>query len=166
MARCLYGLHFLNLWTDWTQKCSQYLDYYPFLPSKWNHVMISTIYRSLLGISNKIVLMQSLIIVSKKLSGRWSVIDRSWWNGILIAHSWIGFRSILSTFCQQKFVNSKQLVRNMLHADYQHSSQIAKLMGPTWGRPGSCRSPMGPMLAPWTLLSVRGIGRVYRLEVA
>ena len=32
-------------------------------------------------------------------------------------------------------------------------SQIAKFMGPTWGLPGSCRPQMGPMLAPWTLLS-------------
>ena len=31
--------------------------------------------------------------------------------------------------------------------------QIARLMGPTWGPPGSCWSQMGPMLAPWTLLS-------------
>ena len=33
------------------------------------------------------------------------------------------------------------------------TSQIAKFMGPTWGPPGSCRSQMGPMLTPWTLLS-------------
>ena len=26
-------------------------------------------------------------------------------------------------------------------------------MGPTWDPPGSCRAEMGPMLAPWTLLS-------------
>ena len=26
-------------------------------------------------------------------------------------------------------------------------------MGPTWGPPGSCRSQMGPKLAPWSLLS-------------
>ena len=26
-------------------------------------------------------------------------------------------------------------------------------MGPTWGPPGTCRPQMGPMLAPWTLLS-------------
>ena len=26
-------------------------------------------------------------------------------------------------------------------------------MRPTWGPPGSCRPQMGPMLAPWTLLS-------------
>ena len=26
-------------------------------------------------------------------------------------------------------------------------------MGPTWSPPGSCRPQMGPMLAPWTLLS-------------
>ena len=32
-------------------------------------------------------------------------------------------------------------------------SQIAKFMGPTLGPPGSCRPQMGPMLAPWTLLS-------------
>ena len=31
--------------------------------------------------------------------------------------------------------------------------QTAKFMGPTWGPPGSCRPPMGAMLAPWTLLS-------------
>ena len=32
-------------------------------------------------------------------------------------------------------------------------SQIAKFMGPTWSPPGSCRPQMGPMLAPWSLLS-------------
>ena len=34
-----------------------------------------------------------------------------------------------------------------------NSTQIAKFMGPTWGPPGSCRPQMGPILAPWTLLS-------------
>ena len=33
------------------------------------------------------------------------------------------------------------------------TTQIAKFMGPTWGPPGSCRPQMGPVLAPWTLLS-------------
>ena len=33
-------------------------------------------------------------------------------------------------------------------------SQIARFMGPTWGPPGPCRPHMGPILAPWTLLSV------------
>ena len=32
------------------------------------------------------------------------------------------------------------------------TTQIAKFMGPTWSPPGSCRSQMGPMLAPWALL--------------
>ena len=37
----------------------------------------------------------------------------------------------------------------------QHvTPQIAKLMRPTWGPPGSCRALVGPMLASWTLLSV------------
>ena len=30
---------------------------------------------------------------------------------------------------------------------------IARFMGPTWGPPGSCQAQVGPMLAPWTLLS-------------
>ena len=32
-------------------------------------------------------------------------------------------------------------------------TQMARFMRPTWGPPGSCRPQMGPMLAPWTLLS-------------
>ena len=34
-----------------------------------------------------------------------------------------------------------------------HTTQITKFMGPTWGPPGSCRPQMGPMLSPRTLLS-------------
>ena len=33
------------------------------------------------------------------------------------------------------------------------ATQIAKFMASTWAPPGSCRPQMGPMLAPWTLLS-------------
>ena len=32
-------------------------------------------------------------------------------------------------------------------------SQMAKFMRPTCGPPGACRFQVGPMLAPWTLLS-------------
>ena len=33
------------------------------------------------------------------------------------------------------------------------TTQIVKFMGPTWGPSRSCWPQMGPMLAPWTLLS-------------
>ena len=33
------------------------------------------------------------------------------------------------------------------------SSLIAMFMGPTWGPPGADRTQVGPMLAPWALLS-------------
>ena len=36
---------------------------------------------------------------------------------------------------------------------FEQHTQIAKFMEPTWGPSGSCRTQMGPMLAPWTLLS-------------
>ena len=34
--------------------------------------------------------------------------------------------------------------------------QIARFMGPTWGSSGADRTQVGPMLAPWTLLSGAG----------
>ena len=36
---------------------------------------------------------------------------------------------------------------------FQKATQITKFIGPTWGPSGSCRPQMGPILAPWTLLS-------------
>ena len=36
---------------------------------------------------------------------------------------------------------------------YYKLSHITKFMGPTWGPPGSCRPQLGPVLAPWILLS-------------
>ena len=41
-------------------------------------------------------------------------------------------------------------------------SQVGKFMGPSWVPPGSCRPQMGPMLAPWTLLS----GIVRRIDIS
>ena len=46
--------------------------------------------------------------------------------------------------------------------DLRLSSQIARFMGPTWGPSGSCRPQVGPMLAPWTLLS--GLALTHRYE--
>ena len=39
------------------------------------------------------------------------------------------------------------------HVGYSMSSQIARFMGPRWGLPEADRTQVGPMLAPWTLLS-------------
>ena len=39
---------------------------------------------------------------------------------------------------------------------YPDSKVHGANMGPTWGLPGSCRPQMGPVLAPWTLLSGYG----------
>ena len=45
-------------------------------------------------------------------------------------------------------------------------TKIARIMGPTWGPPGSCRPQMGPMLAPWTLLSGKRSLRVTYTNIA
>ena len=48
--------------------------------------------------------------------------------------------------------NYKQILNQCFKANL-NPTQIAKFMVPIWGPPGSCRPQMGPMLAPWTLLS-------------
>ena len=45
-------------------------------------------------------------------------------------------------------------------------THIAKFMGPTWGPPGSCRPQMGPILAPWTVLSGNTLGLVTHIYVS
>ena len=45
------------------------------------------------------------------------------------------------------------LMHHHLWTDGDKSSQIARFVRPTWGPPGADRTQMGPMLAPWTLLS-------------
>ena len=44
-------------------------------------------------------------------------------------------------------------------------SLIARFMGPTWGPPGADGTQVGPMLAPWTLLSGMFVGRVLNTNV-
>ena len=39
------------------------------------------------------------------------------------------------------------------HSTVSTTPLIARFMGPTWGPPGADRTQVGPMLAPWTLLS-------------
>ena len=41
----------------------------------------------------------------------------------------------------------------MLQQSWICTSLIARFMGPTWGPSGADRAQVGPMLAPWTLLS-------------
>ena len=42
-------------------------------------------------------------------------------------------------------------------------SLIARFMGPTWDPPGDDRTQVGPMLAPWTLLS--GLGNCWEIKL-
>ena len=43
--------------------------------------------------------------------------------------------------------------RSILQHHFTGTALIAKFMGPTWGPHGADRTQVGPMLAPWTLLS-------------
>ena len=55
-------------------------------------------------------------------------------------------RNILLYIWPQYSCNAVQYNMIMIHPD-------SKVHGPTWGPSGSCRPQMGPILAPWTLLS-------------
>ena len=59
--------------------------------------------------------------------------------------------------CLSMLVNEPSVVcfTNMFYevAFMSNPSQIARFVWPTWGPPWACRPQVGPMLAPWTLLS-------------
>ena len=59
---------------------------------------------------------------------------------------------LLPPFCVRHFL-IHVLKWQCVFIDQNLASQIAMFMGPTWAPPGSYLSQMGPMLAPWTLLS-------------
>ena len=50
----------------------------------------------------------------------------------------------------------------IMTSNQRHSKwpQITRFMGPTWPSPESCRPQMGPMLAPWIVLS--GPAKIWR----
>ena len=52
-----------------------------------------------------------------------------------------------------KGLQSGTVIQWSLFLHQSKHAQIARFMWPTWGPPGSCRSQVGPMLAPWTLPS-------------
>ena len=62
----------------------------------------------------------------------------------LNAHRWISLT---------KDQESRNRFHIMMSSWLPKAPLIARFMGPTWGPSGPCRSQMGPMLAPWTLLS-------------
>ena len=68
---------------------------------------------------------------------------------------WFATFSLQSKFNTVFYKNTWQSIKfvpSTYHPPTHKWTQIAKFMGPTRGPPGSCRTQMGPMLAPWTLL--------------
>ena len=81
----------------------------------------------------------------------------AWWQQAITCTN-VGLSSITNltnAFFKNVFIPGIYLNVYKLSAymELVEAAQIAKFMGPTWGPPGSCRPQMGPMLAPWTLLS-------------
>ena len=54
---------------------------------------------------------------------------------------------------QSCFSGADVILNYIDQIDQTKTPQIAKFMGPTWGPSGADRTQVGPMLAPWTLLS-------------
>ena len=66
---------------------------------------------------------------------------RTWYSGQLVCH----------IFTQCDLLTPDGIID--LGQQWFKQSRIARFMGPTWGPPGADRTLVGPMLAPWTLLS-------------
>ena len=68
------------------------------------------------------------------------------WNNVMRCMSFY-----VRIFCKGREYSGGALMG--LATQLASAPQIARFMVPPWGPPGSCRPQMGPMLAPWTLLS-------------
>ena len=80
--------------------------------------------------------------------------NRLIWNSISqISIPHIRYSSVMWRFNFCHAVGAFINVDTMYIYSQSLKSLIAKYVGPTWGPPGSWRPQMGPMLAPWTLLS-------------
>ena len=77
--------------------------------------------------------------------------------------SWCHNHVMMSQPCHDVTMTSKEVYTVFVEIWHREfiTLQIARFMGPTWSPPGSCLPQLGPMLAPWTLLS----GTVLMLKV-
>ena len=92
-----------------------------------------------------------------------------WWHfqSHFLAWELLYFNQISPNHSQAECLNnnkllSKPMIVHLTDGHVCHLTQITKFMGPTCGPPGSCRPQMGPMLAPWTLLS--GLPRFWSMH--
>ena len=60
----------------------------------------------------------------------------------------IDYRAVMLHMLHDSCTSASEATLDMCQA-----TLIARFMGPTWGPPGAGRTQVGPMLAPWTLLS-------------
>ena len=84
-------------------------------------------------------------------------------TAVFYSHSITRIRFIVYLVTPMYFVYLQILFR-LLFFPYT-KSQIAKFIGPAWGPPTSCWPQMGPMLAPWTLLSGMLLDRTFSRHV-
>ena len=70
-----------------------------------------------------------------------------------IAEKWWSNGAITKALSALLGFPSGAIAQTQASGEWKAATQITKFMGPAWGPPGSCRPQMGPMLAPWTLLT-------------
>ena len=75
-----------------------------------------------------------------------------------IAVSWLWYwLETLHNTSPEQLKGITRMCRYQITRDYKITAEAksltTRLIGKTWGQPGSCRPQVGPMLASWTLLS-------------
>ena len=88
---------------------------------------------------------------------RWSI-NRSWWRSIILSrdskHEWISKRKQQTRVGMSLWAHTEGTLSIYSGLAYgcKHTL-IARFVGPRWDPSGTDRTQVGPMLAPWTLLS-------------
>ena len=122
-----------------------------FAPSQWETTLLCNDVSQLPGAS----LESTLLIL---LGSPYMIFLSTQWHWMIFDSYLICNREKQYFWCQNRIrlpcVKETFASISTEFAGIQYSvSQIENFIAPIWGPPGSCRPQMGPMMAPWTLLS-------------
>ena len=92
-----------------------------------------------------------LLFVSRYISQNWYIFR----THLYITQGWFKASNERSRYTVKESLIGWAQIRNQSCHSTLHVTltRIARFMGPTWDPSGSDRTQVGPMLAPWTLLS-------------
>ena len=140
-----------TIWMNITHVCK-----YVFNAENWCKLVSKKLYLMPLEIfaNMAIILSNFLLKIGHSISDKLHEPDNHVWHSLSVCqmptnNRWCRRPAYWGEFLYSDGINSSQIIPD----NQCLCTLIARFMGPTWGPSGADRTQVGPILAPWTLLS-------------